>query len=73
MWSLVPVHLERHVLSAAAGAKALMENVYTGEGRQHRIHLEKMEDNFQPQVKKVAVAIGASLTEQDIDHMPHRT
>ncbi|KAM7370356.1 hypothetical protein PAMP_009911 [Pampus punctatissimus] len=55
MWSLVPVHLERHVLSAAAGAKALMENVSTREGRQDRIHLENMEDEFQPQVKKVAV------------------
>ncbi|KAF7654677.1 hypothetical protein LDENG_00066620 [Lucifuga dentata] len=29
-----------------------------------------MEDDFGPQVKKVAVAMGASLTEQDIDRMP---
>uniref|UniRef100_A0A8C9ZIV2 Parvalbumin n=1 Tax=Sander lucioperca TaxID=283035 RepID=A0A8C9ZIV2_SANLU len=29
-----------------------------------------MEDDFRPQVKKVAVAMGASLTEQDVDHMP---
>ncbi|KAI3365647.1 hypothetical protein L3Q82_010140, partial [Scortum barcoo] len=29
-----------------------------------------MEDHFRPQVKKVAVAMGASLTEQDIDRMP---
>lgn len=29
-----------------------------------------MEDDFRPQVKKVTVAMGASLTEQDIDHMP---
>lgn len=29
-----------------------------------------MEDDFRPQVKKVAVAMGASLTEQDFDRMP---
>ncbi|XP_030256701.1 parvalbumin-like EF-hand-containing protein [Sparus aurata] len=29
-----------------------------------------MEDDFRPQMKKMAVAMGASLTEQDIDHMP---
>ncbi|XP_047194348.1 parvalbumin-like EF-hand-containing protein [Hippoglossus stenolepis] len=29
-----------------------------------------MEDDFRPQVKKVAVAMGASLTEQDISRMP---
>ncbi|XP_028422875.1 parvalbumin-like EF-hand-containing protein [Perca flavescens] len=29
-----------------------------------------MEDDFRPQVKKVAVAMGASLTEQDVDRMP---
>jgi len=29
-----------------------------------------MEDDFRPQVKKVAVAMGASLTERDIDRMP---
>nr|XP_019961081.1 PREDICTED: calmodulin-like [Paralichthys olivaceus] len=29
-----------------------------------------MEDDFRPQVKKMAVAMGASLTEQDINHMP---
>ncbi|XP_035524840.1 parvalbumin-like EF-hand-containing protein [Morone saxatilis] len=29
-----------------------------------------MEGDFRPQVKKVAVAMGASLTDQDIDHMP---
>ncbi|XP_038591891.1 parvalbumin-like EF-hand-containing protein [Micropterus salmoides] len=29
-----------------------------------------MEDDFRPQVKEVAVAMGASLTEQDIDRMP---
>ncbi|XP_037610154.1 parvalbumin-like EF-hand-containing protein isoform X1 [Sebastes umbrosus] len=29
-----------------------------------------MQDDFRPQVKKVAVAMGASLTEQDIDLMP---
>ena len=29
-----------------------------------------MEDDFRPQMKKMAVAIGASLTEQDIDRMP---
>lgn len=35
-----------------------------------RTHLKNMEDDFRPQVKKVAVAMGASLTEQDIDRMP---
>ncbi|XP_036936590.1 parvalbumin-like EF-hand-containing protein isoform X2 [Acanthopagrus latus] len=29
-----------------------------------------MEEEFRPQMKKMAVAMGASLTEQDIDHMP---
>lgn len=29
-----------------------------------------MEEDFRPQVKKMAVAMGASLTEQDIDRMP---
>ncbi|KAL7372616.1 hypothetical protein ABVT39_019465 [Epinephelus coioides] len=29
-----------------------------------------MEDDFRPQVKKVAVAMGASLTERDIERMP---
>ncbi|XP_073345334.1 parvalbumin-like EF-hand-containing protein [Pagrus major] len=29
-----------------------------------------MEDDFRPQMKKMAVAMGASLTEQDIDRMP---
>ncbi|XP_026207433.1 parvalbumin-like EF-hand-containing protein isoform X2 [Anabas testudineus] len=29
-----------------------------------------MEDDFRPQMKKVAVAMGASLTERDIDRMP---
>ncbi|XP_034716647.1 parvalbumin-like EF-hand-containing protein [Etheostoma cragini] len=29
-----------------------------------------MEDDFRPQVKKVAVAMGVSLTEQDVDRMP---
>ncbi|KAK2820130.1 hypothetical protein Q5P01_023089 [Channa striata] len=29
-----------------------------------------MEDDFRPQVKKAAVAMGASLTEKDLDHMP---
>ncbi|XP_062270959.1 parvalbumin-like EF-hand-containing protein [Scomber scombrus] len=29
-----------------------------------------MEEDFRPQVKKVAVAMGASLSEQDIDRMP---
>ncbi|KAM3859400.1 parvalbumin-like EF-hand-containing protein [Diretmus argenteus] len=29
-----------------------------------------MADDFGPQVKKVAVAMGASLTEQDIDRIP---
>ncbi|XP_070782571.1 parvalbumin-like EF-hand-containing protein [Enoplosus armatus] len=29
-----------------------------------------MEEDFRPQVKKVAVAMGASLTEQDINCMP---
>ncbi|XP_068162331.1 parvalbumin-like EF-hand-containing protein [Antennarius striatus] len=29
-----------------------------------------MEDDFRPQVKKIALAMGASLTEQEIDRMP---
>ena len=29
-----------------------------------------MEEEFRPQMKKMAVAMGASLTEQDIDRMP---
>ncbi|XP_032358839.1 parvalbumin-like EF-hand-containing protein [Etheostoma spectabile] len=38
--------------------------------RQPRSHVENMEDDFLPQVKKVAVAMGVSLTEQDVDRMP---
>lgn len=30
---------------------------------------DNVEDDFRPQVKKVAVAMGTSLTEQDIDRM----
>lgn len=33
MWGLVSVHLERRVLPAAAGAKALMENDSAGESK----------------------------------------
>ncbi|XP_042370645.1 parvalbumin-like EF-hand-containing protein, partial [Plectropomus leopardus] len=29
-----------------------------------------MEDDFRPQVKMVAAAMGASLTERDVEHMP---
>nr|XP_046234172.1 parvalbumin-like EF-hand-containing protein [Scatophagus argus] len=97
--------MERRVLSAGAGAKALMENGSTGDSKtgarplvassfpyirvgegggstspgnletaercvQLSTHVENMEDDFRPQLKRMAVAMGASLTEQDIDRMP---